>query len=374
MKISILIPVLNEAKHLPRLFKALSSLKEAEIVLVDNKSEDGSLALLTAFAAHRKNVKILTEARRGFAEPLNRAVSEASGEILLFLDADATPSPGWLKAMIAATENADLVVGETVSAKGKLSPYGKLSAKLFHQHSRRASRAEGHALPWGPTCNLAVKKVWFENVGPFSSEAAGAFDIDFCWRAVLAGARIAYAPKAVVMHERRNERDQLLQQFDRYGLGEAWLHRTYSFLLGAESKGDPLQAGVEAFTRLRHQSSAAKVKSLALPLEEVAVAFASGVRLGYERPHRACPLERPYPAKSIGWWMNAKEMAIFVPGKGLTSLMGKPLEIWLGMREGKSKAELTALFQKLFRIEAEEAGPALDEFIAELSPAVWQPA
>jgi hypothetical protein len=300
-------------------------------------------------------------------------VAEAGGELLLFLDAGAVPSSGWVKAMASA--EADLVVGETVSAPAKrITAYGKLSAELFREHSRKAARAEGHSLPWGPVCNLGVRKKWFEEVGPFSSEAAGAFDIDFCWRALLAGAKLLYAPKAVVSHQRRSEREALLRQFDRYGQSEAWLHRTWAFLLGAENAGfHPLVAGVDAFLRLRHHSRAAKFKSLARPLDEVSAAFSAGVRLGFERAHRPCPLERPYPVRTVSWWVSPKEMVVFVPGRGATNLKGNALAVWRAHEEGASLAELGKLFVKLYRATPEEAEEAAAEFIEELSPAIWEP-
>src|SRR5690606_35977531 len=113
------------------------------------------------------NARLLKESRRGFAEPLNLALGESTGDLLLFLDADAVPAPGWRQAMVKGAQSADILVGETLSTlQGKPTPYGKLAWKLFHRHSRRTATAQGHALPWGPTCNLAVKKSWFETVGP----------------------------------------------------------------------------------------------------------------------------------------------------------------------------------------------------------------
>jgi hypothetical protein len=270
--------------------------------------------------------------------------------------------------MEAAAEEADLVVGETSSAlTGKATPYGRLALKLFHGHSKRTAHAQGHALPWGPACNLGIKKVLFETVGPFSPEAAGAFDIDWCWRALLAGANLRYAPKAAVKKFRMNQREALLREFDAYGLGEAWLNRSYAFLSEAQDE-DPLLAGVRAFRRLRSHSEAAGVKQLQEPLEEVAAAFGSGVRTGYERPHRPCALERALPEEAIGWWSGAKEKTIFVPGKGLTTLQGKPLQVWEAWVAGGSEEELLALFLKLFKATPAEASDALEDFISSLSP------
>jgi hypothetical protein len=309
---------------------------------------------------------VLEEPRKGRAESLNRAVSAAKGEFLLFLSPGSIPAANWVSEMEAV--EADIVVGECASTlSGKPTPHGRLALKLFHGHSKRTAQAHGHALPWGPACNLGVRREIFEVVGPFSPEAAGAFDIDWCWRALLTGATLEYAPKAVVKKLRHNNREALLREFDAYGLGEAWLHRSYAFLDDAKEQ-DPLLAGVGAFSRLRFHSQAAEVKSLIGPLEEVAAAFGSGVRSGYERPHRPCPLERELPEEAIGWWSGKNEKTIFVPGKGLTTLTGKPLEIWDAWQGGASEDELKGMFQKFFKASPEEAGDALEDFISSLSP------
>lgn len=372
MKISVLIPVYNEARQIPALLKALSLVakksKGSEFLFVDNGSTDGSLEMLQAAKLDGK--RVLSEPRKGFAEPLNRALGEASGDLFLFLDADAVPAPTWAEEMRKALAVSDLVVGETSSLPmKKATAYGKLAALLFKGHSERTAHAHGHALPWGPTCNLGARRTLVEKTGPFSPEATSAFDIDWCWRALLSGATISYAKGAKVQHLRRNDRRALLEQFERYGMGEAWLHRTYAFLLSPEDQApDPLLSSVEAFQRLRHNSEAAKVKSFAGPLDEVAAAFAAGVRVGYERPHRDCAIERITPKTAIAWRDSAKSWTLFVPGKGVTSLGGKQLTLWEAIRAGAPEKDLIKLFRKLFKGSDEEAAHVLHDFRRSLEP------
>ncbi len=376
MNTSLLIPVHNEALQLPALFRALKALlkksPDLEILFIDNASTDGSGEMIQA--ENLPGSRLLRESRKGFAEPLNKGLSECTGDLVLFLDADALPAPDWAKAMQKALATADIVVGETDTLppkeyKAKPTAYGRLAAKLFHGHSERTARAHGHALPWGPTCNLGVKRSLVEKIGPFSPEATSAFDIDWCWRGMLKGARIAYEKKAKVKHKRRQGRKELLEQFERYGAGESWLHQTYSFLLAEEDRqADPLLSAVDAFTRLRHHSEAAKQKALLPVLEEVAVAFASGVRMGYERPHRECPLERSAPQETI-WWMDGpKSVTLFVPGKGVTNLGGKQFQLWSAMQSGASEESLVKLFRRLFQSSAEEAEHVLQDFRRNLEP------
>ncbi|MGZ3712580.1 MAG: glycosyltransferase, partial [Bdellovibrionota bacterium] len=357
IQISLIIPVLNEAKNLPSLFRALSALKEnalCEILFVDNGSNDGSVEFLEKFCAKFRSARLLVEKKRGFAEPLNRALAEAKGQYLLFLDADAVPATNWMEEMLKALTEADIVVGNTTSfLEGKPTVFGQLSLDLFAGHSEAAAHASGHALPWGPTCNLGVRRTLFDKVDLFSPEAGGAFDIDWCWRAVLQGARLAYAPKAKVKHVRRNEKEALLRQFDRYGRSEAWLQKTYSFLTGAGADdADPLLASIDAYERLLGRAKKTRSKAAQHALGIVAAAFASGVRAGHSGFFRPCLLKRPKPSQPVFWKNREGGITVFVSGKGVTEFAGKGLKAWEAVQKGISDTELAQLMTKLFKVPA----------------------
>ncbi|GAB4118534.1 MAG: TIGR04283 family arsenosugar biosynthesis glycosyltransferase [Sideroxydans sp.] len=84
MKLSIIIPMLNEAAQLPELFAHLLPYQRAgcEIIFADGGSADGSprLAEVAGFKVVR--------ADRGRARQMNAGAAGASGEVLLFLHAD----------------------------------------------------------------------------------------------------------------------------------------------------------------------------------------------------------------------------------------------------------------------------------------------
>lgn len=364
---TILIPVLDEEKNLSALFRALEAVQkkspDAEIIFVDNGSQDDSVTLIERFCHLRPNARLLTEKKRGFAEPLNRGLAEAKGKTILFLDADALPAPNWVMEMEKALAHAEIAVGETKSQlTGRATPYGQVSLALFVRHSQLAAHAEGYAFPWGPTCNLGARRSVFERVDLFSPEAGGAFDMDWCWRAVLQGAKLTYAPQAKVNHKRRNEREALLAQFDRYGRAEAWLQRTYGFLTGSLEEVDPLQASLDAFQRLRARAQKPKGQAQTRALEEVAVAFASGVRAGYAGFFRPCPLKRPKPSQLIHWRNAQKGVTVFVPGKGITEFAGKGLKAWEALQGGVSDQEMAKLMTKLFRVPPKHALAEAVEF------------
>lgn len=92
--ISVVIPTLNEAARLPILLKALQNQDfagEYEIIVSDGKSQDQTAAIARQFS----NV-ILVESERGVSRQRNAGAKAATGELLVFLDADDSPAPDFL--------------------------------------------------------------------------------------------------------------------------------------------------------------------------------------------------------------------------------------------------------------------------------------
>ena len=83
MKISVIVPVLNEETTIAATLDALTALAPYEVIVVDGGSTD-----LTREIAARSGAQVLS-AERGRARQMNRGAARASGEVLLFLHADS---------------------------------------------------------------------------------------------------------------------------------------------------------------------------------------------------------------------------------------------------------------------------------------------
>jgi rSAM/selenodomain-associated transferase 2 len=95
MKISVIIPTLNEAENLPVALAALEGQNiAAETIVCDGGSTDGTLAI-----ADRAKATIVTSLR-GRGQQLHAGAQRASGDVLLFLHADTILPPGALRAVV----------------------------------------------------------------------------------------------------------------------------------------------------------------------------------------------------------------------------------------------------------------------------------
>ncbi|MDE2117397.1 MAG: TIGR04283 family arsenosugar biosynthesis glycosyltransferase [Betaproteobacteria bacterium] len=99
MRLSIIIPVLNEAERLPGLLQHLASLCDCEVIVVDGGSEDDSRQ-----AASRAGARVISS-KRGRARQMNAGAAAARGDILLFLHADTTLPSSAERAIEAAVRH-----------------------------------------------------------------------------------------------------------------------------------------------------------------------------------------------------------------------------------------------------------------------------
>jgi dolichol-phosphate mannosyltransferase len=123
MKISLIIPTLNEREAIAPLFSRLNTVARGmvpadtlEVVLVDDASTDGTVA-----AAHVCDVsfslRVVERKERGLATAVIVGFATATGEVLGVMDADLSHPPELIPQLVAALHSADLVVGSR-HAKG----------------------------------------------------------------------------------------------------------------------------------------------------------------------------------------------------------------------------------------------------------------
>ena len=120
--VSVVVPVYNAAPYLFEMLVSLSAqtLRNIEVICVDDGSTDGSAAILLEFAAMDSRVKVVTQKNSGGAIARNRGIEEAKGRWLFFADADDFCRPDMLAEMVAEGESksADIVIAGCIMIDG----------------------------------------------------------------------------------------------------------------------------------------------------------------------------------------------------------------------------------------------------------------
>ena len=94
--ISVIIPILNEAKILEKTLSQLQpELKNHELIIVDGGSTDASISIAEKYGK-------VVKSERGRAKQLNAGAAAATGDILIFLHADVWLEPGAFTAVETA--------------------------------------------------------------------------------------------------------------------------------------------------------------------------------------------------------------------------------------------------------------------------------
>jgi len=111
-EISVIIPVYNREKTLARCLDSClqQTFRDFEVICVNDASTDGTVGLLEQYAQKDARIKIITQERAGEAVARNRALDQAVGRYITFLDSDDYFHPQALEALYNVAEKTQAPV------------------------------------------------------------------------------------------------------------------------------------------------------------------------------------------------------------------------------------------------------------------------
>lgn len=105
-RFSFIIPVYNCGKYLSKCIGSIENvnLQDYEILLIDDGSTDGTCSVCEQFEHQNKNIRYFYQKNQGVSAARNRGLGLATGDYIIFLDADDSIEPGKLRRLIELVE------------------------------------------------------------------------------------------------------------------------------------------------------------------------------------------------------------------------------------------------------------------------------
>jgi glycosyltransferase involved in cell wall biosynthesis len=224
-----------------------------EILVIDNAPADEQTKELVASL---DGVSYIREPKAGLDFARNRALKEATGELIAYLDDDVIVDRIWLDGLQEAwAENPD-----AAAFTGMVLPYELTTTAqiLFEKRGGFGRGFEkiryGQILPGNPLypcgpgifgagCNMAFRREVLLKLGGFDEALdtgrplPGGGDLDIFYRVIRAGYSLVYEPQYLVFHQHRRDLAGLRRQYWTWGLGlMAFVVKSYQQDISQRSK------------------------------------------------------------------------------------------------------------------------------------------
>lgn len=222
-RVSIIVPVYNAERALPRLMASLRAQSyprwRVQVLMVDNGSTDASREMMARYP----EVTVLSQTeRQGPAATRNEGIRRAEGEVLAFIDADCWAGADWLRTGVHTLRErgADRVAGRVEFV---LSDH----PNFYEMYDSTINFQQGDFIAggWSGTGNLFARREVFDAVGLFDPDLVSCEDSEWGRRATAAGKTLVYADAAVVYHKARRAFWPLMRKWMRTEYGAAQVYR-----------------------------------------------------------------------------------------------------------------------------------------------------
>lgn len=196
----VVIPTYDEAENVVRVLdEVLAAAPDADVLVVDDNSPDGTAAIVVDHPAFGDRVHLLRRPgkaglgaayRAGFGWALARGYDRVAQ-----MDADLSHPPSRLPALLAALDDADVAVGSRYVAGGGVRNWSWQRRLLSWAGNRYVRLVLGTGVRDNTAGFKAFRREALEEIGVLESESNGySFQIENTWRARAAGLRVVEVP------------------------------------------------------------------------------------------------------------------------------------------------------------------------------------
>ena len=204
---SVIIPTFQRCASVGRALAALARQSvpaaDYEVIVSIDGSEDGTREAVASFAAPYA-LTGLWHANRGRAAAVNAGLAVAQGELVVLLDDDMEPAPGWLAAhgaAHAANERRGVMGAAPISFDARARPVVRHYVGLkFNAHMQHLANARSAlSLRDFYSGNFSIRRAVLASVGAFDEafRIYGNEDLELSLRLTRAGVTLVFAPEAL---------------------------------------------------------------------------------------------------------------------------------------------------------------------------------
>jgi len=238
MKISVIIPCRNERRHICEFLDSLLIQDvepdwEVEILVADGLSDDGTREVLRQYIQKAPQVRMIDNPGRIVSTGLNAAIHEATGEVVIRMDAHTVYARDYIRECVRALQKsgADNVGGPWV-ADGR-GVVGKAIAAAF-QSPFCTGGGKAHDAHYEGEVDTVYLGCWFRSVfdriGGFDPQLVRNEDDEFNFRLLRSGGRIWQSPRIKSSYTPRASIAALFRQYLQYGFWKVAVIRKHRAL------------------------------------------------------------------------------------------------------------------------------------------------
>jgi glycosyltransferase involved in cell wall biosynthesis len=229
LRLSVIIPAYNAQATLGDQLRALATQSHSqpwELIIADNGSTDGTVAVAESFRSRFRNFRIVdASGGKGAAYARNTGAACALSDALAFCDADDVVAEGWLEAIAGGIEKHGFVASRfdlTRLNSAWVSSTFKSPQDIDVQRYKNPP-----FLPHAGGSGLGIKKQFHDTVGGFDTTMRCLEDTDYCWRLQMQGITLYFASDAVVHVRYRTRYRAILVQMRAWGKANVRLYQKY---------------------------------------------------------------------------------------------------------------------------------------------------
>ncbi len=213
MHVTVAIPCYNGAPFLETTIRSVLAQRRPadEVLVVDDGSADESAAIAAKYP-----VRLISHAtNQGLSAVRNSAITETAGDILAFIDVDASADPVWLEKLLESYTDRG------VSGVGGAGIESNIQNGVDRWRQLHASQGHGNRLldnaPYLFGLNMSFRVDALRSVGGFDTNLrTNAEDMDIGYRLNDAGYRLVYRPDALVYHQRHDDLESMRRTIYRW--------------------------------------------------------------------------------------------------------------------------------------------------------------